>query len=33
MGINKLEGTPWHIERFHRKEDDDRGGAIDEKEH
>ena len=24
MGINKLEGTPWHIERFHRKEYDDR---------
>ena len=24
MGINKLEGTPWHIEKFHRKEDDDR---------
>ena len=24
MRINKLEGTPWHIERFHRKEYDDR---------
>lgn len=24
MGLNKLEGIPWHIERFHRSENDDR---------
>ena len=24
MGINKLAGTPWHAERAHRGENDDR---------
>ena len=24
MGINKLAGTPWHIEKIHRKENDSR---------
>ena len=24
MGVNKLTGTPWHVERVHRAENDDR---------
>lgn len=24
MGVNKLKGTPWHTERVHRSEGDDR---------
>ncbi len=24
MGINQLQGTPWHLEKVHRNEDDDR---------
>ena len=24
MGVNRLQGTPWHAEQFHRSENDDR---------
>lgn len=24
MGVNKLTGTPWHTEKFHRAENDNR---------
>lgn len=24
MGVNRLQGTPWHAEQVHRAEDDDR---------
>lgn len=24
MGVNRLQGTPWHEEQFHRSEDDER---------